>query len=186
MSHYRHTGIQVQTFKLVPFPEPQVPAIDITGRIARQGNLLSIHYSVQGDFENILLPAPSTSTRKHDLWKATCFEFFLAIKDQPGYWEFNLSPSSDWNVYAMDAYRQINMREEAAFHQFPFEFKKTDEELSLNISADLRPILQPEQILQIGITAIIQTKDGTETYWALAHPGTQADFHVREGFVIEL
>jgi hypothetical protein len=177
----------VREFRLVPFPEAEIPAVEITAKAARQGNLLSIHYSVQGDIGEIRLPARSGSpARKHDLWKATCFEFFLAVKDRPEYWEFNLSPSGDWNVYAMDGYRQVNMREESAYLQLPFEFTKMNNSLSLDAAVSLSQLFQPLQQLQIGITAIIQTVDGKETYWALAHPGAQADFHLKESFVLEL
>lgn len=180
----------MQTFRLIPFPANDLPQIQITGEIERIKKRLSIHYSVTGEIDSILLPALSDfPSRKHDLWKATCFEFFIAFKDQPGYWEFNLSPSGAWNVYAMDAYRQVNMREETGFPQLPFEFVNTDGGLSVDVSVDLSPILARDSILQIGITAILQTEDGNETYWALSHPGvptTQADFHLRESFAIEL
>ena len=177
----------MQPFKLIPFPAPKIPTIEITGEMARQGNLLSIRYSVTGDIETILLPEPSRPpARKHELWKATCFEFFIAEIAKPAYWEFNLSPSGDWNVYAMDAYRQVNMREEAAFQRLPFEFTQADRELSLAISVDLNPILQTKQALPVGIATIIETQDGTETYWALAHPDPQADFHMRESFTANL
>jgi hypothetical protein len=177
----------VREFRLIPFPAPKISAIEITGQVARQDNLLSIRYSVQGDIEDIRLPVRAESpARKHDLWKATCFEFFLAVKDRPEYWEFNLSPSGHWNVYAMDAYRQVNMREESAYSQLPFEFTKTNNALSLDAAVNLSQLFQPLQLLQIGITVIIQTVDGNQTYWALTHPGAQADFHLRESFVIEL
>jgi len=177
----------VQTLKLIPFPAAKIPALEITGKITWQGSLLSMQYSVIGEIEKILVPKPTDSAaRKHDLWKATCFEFFLAHKERLEYWECNLSPSGDWNLYAMDAYRQVNMREESAFSQLPFEFAKTKNELSLSTAVNLSRLLSPLQPLQIGITAIIQTADGNETYWALAHSGTQADFHLRESFVIEL
>ncbi|NTW09420.1 MAG: hypothetical protein HGA28_07620 [Anaerolineaceae bacterium] len=97
-----------------------------------------------------------------------------------------MSPSSDWNVYRMDAYRRVGFREETAFTQLPFLFKETENQLSLDISVDLDRILQPQQAVQVGIAAIIQTMDGQETYWALTHPGQQADFHLREGFILEL
>ena len=177
----------MQPFKLIPFPASKIPAIEITGQMARQGNLLSVRYSVTGNIETILLPEPSRlPDRKHELWKSTCFEFFIAEIAKPAYWEFNLSPSTDWNIYVIDAYRQVNMREEAAFQRLPFEFIKADGALSLAISVDLNPILQTKQALQVGITTIIQTKAGAETYWALAHPGEQADFHVRESFAADL
>jgi hypothetical protein len=174
-------------FELVPFPSGEILNITITGSAERKGNLLSIHYKVNGDVDLIIFPGTSKSpARKDDLWKATCFEFFLAISDQPGYWEFNMSPSGNWNAYKMDAYRQVNMREEPAFTGLPFEFKQNDNNCSINISVNLNPIIQPAHNLQIGLTAIIQTKDGSESYWALSHPGSQADFHLRESFTLSL
>jgi len=174
----------LKAFKLIPYPAENIPSIEITGTVTLQDNILSIHYSLHGEKNNILLPEPSISSRKHDLWRTTCFEFFIAPKDQSQYWEFNMSPSGNWNVYAMDAYRQVNMREEAAFTQLPFEFRKMNAEIFLDISVDLNPILQPESILGIGITTIIQTADSNESYWALAHPGQQADFHLRDSFIM--
>ena len=174
-------------FKLIPFPAPDIPAVSMTGTISLEGELLSLHYSLSGSIENVMLPPISSNpSRQDELWTSTCFEFFLAIKDQPGYWEFNLSSSGDWNVYRMEAYRRIGFREEAAISQLPFEFQKSSEGYSLDISVDLTPLLAPAHVLQMGVTAILQTYDGGETYWALSHPALQPDFHAREGFILLL
>jgi hypothetical protein len=188
--HTTETRTSVQTFRLIPFPSPHIPAIEIKGRIARLANRLTLHYSVRGAIEDIRIPAVSTCpARKNELWKATCFEFFIALKDQPRYWEFNLSPSGDWNVYGIEAYRQVNTQGETGFQKLPFEFLRTGQALSLGIVVDLNEILPPAPVLQIGIATVIQTQDGNETHWALAHPGASggvADFHLRDGFLIEL
>ena len=177
----------MQTFKLVPYPASNLPKIDITGEITREENQLSIRYEVTGDIKQIILPTLSASlARKDNLWKATCFEFFLATPGHPQYWEFNMSPSGDWNVYVMDSYRRVGFREEKVISRLPFKFRKTKNEVSLNISVNLTPIISASQSIQIGITAIIQTKDGNETYLALAHTGSQADFHLRESFIFSL
>lgn len=177
----------MQEFKLIPFPSDPVPNIKIGGEIIRSKNRFFIRYEMNGDIDQTLLSAKSSSpSRTDDLWKATCFEFFLAIPGQAGYWEFNMSPSGDWNVYKMDDYRRVGFREETAFTQLPFIFRQTEDKLSLDISMDLGPILQTQQTVQVGITAIIQTIDGNETYWALAHPGPRADFHLRESFIISV
>lgn len=97
-----------------------------------------------------------------------------------------MSPSRNWNVYVIDAYRQVNMREETEFTQLPFDFEITNEKMSINMSVDINPIIQPEMDLDIGIAAIIQKKDGGESYWALAHPTPQADFHTLESFILSL
>jgi hypothetical protein len=176
----------MQTFKLIPHPADKLPEIRVTGEIGRVENLLSLHFIVHGDVENLHLPTPSSSTRKNGLWEATCFEFFLAIPDLPNYWEFNISPSSEWNIYHMDAYRQVNMREETRISQLSFVFQKREDGYSLDVSVDLSPIIQAGQRIQLGIAAIIQTKNGNGTYWALLHPGRKADFHLRESFILDI
>ena len=38
----------------------------------------------------------------------------------------------------------------------------------------------------VGIAAVIKLAGGGLTYWALTHPGPQADFHRRDSFLVEL
>lgn len=175
------------SFKLTPYPAANLPHISIAGEIIRSGNKFLLRYEVTGAIDQILLSAKSSSpSRMDDLWKATCFEFFIAVPNQPEYWEFNMSPSGDWNIYKMDAYRRIGFREETAFTQLPFVFREMDNQLSLDISVDLSPLLMLQQKVQVAVTAIIQTVNGDESYWALAHPGSQADFHLRDSFILSL
>jgi hypothetical protein len=174
-----------QTFTLIPFPAPEIPAVSLTGTLSLDRNVLTLHYALVGNTEDVLLPPVSlTPSRKDELWKRTCFEFFLAIKDQPGYWEFNMSPSGDWNVYRMDAYRRVGFRVEIAISELPFEFKKELDNFLLETAVDLTGILRPQEELQMGIAAILQTKDGNETYWALTHPAPHPDFHLRDSFIL--
>ena len=177
----------MQVFNLIPFPSNTTPKISITGDIKRMENHLSVRYEMRGNVEQIAFPTRSElPTRKDDLWKTTCFELFLAIPDKPHYWEFNMSPSGDWNVYKMDAYRKIGFREEMSFEQIQFKARKDANEFVLSAYIDLNPLFEEDQILEGSMTAIIQTEDGNETYWAIKHPGEQADFHLRESFTIDL
>ena len=176
-----------QSFSLIPFSAPNIPNISITGEISLQKNIVNLHYSLTGNVEDIFLPTTSMNpSRRDELWKRTCFEFFLAIKDQPQYWEFNMSPSGDWNVYHMDAYRRVGFREETSIQRLPFEVRSEAGEFHLDALVDLHPILPPGQLLELGITTIIQTTDSNETYWALRHPAPFADFHLRESFILAL
>jgi hypothetical protein len=176
-----------QTFTLIPFPALAIPAISLTGTLSLDRNFLTLHYALAGNIEDVLLPPVSLApSRKDELWQGTCFEFFLAIKDQPGYWEFNMSPSGDWNVYRMDAYRRVGFQVETAISELSFVFKKELDNFLLETAVDLTAIIRPEEELQMGITAIIQTKDGNETYWALTHLAPHADFHLRDSFILPL
>ena len=175
------------SFSLVPFPASNIPNISITGEISLQNNITTLHYSLTGKIKDIFLPMTSANpSRKDELWKTTCFEFFLAIKDQPQYWEFNMSPAGNWNVYHMDAYRRNGFREEASIQQLQFEFAREANRFTLDAIVDLSPVILQARLLEVGITAIIQTTDGNVTYWALAHPALQADFHLRESFILGL
>lgn len=175
------------SYRLIPFEAPQIPAISLTGRVTLDNHALTVSYALTGEMESVLFPPVSAvPSRKDELWKGTCFEFFLGIKDQPGYWEFNISPSGDWNVYRMDAYRRIGFREERAISGLPFELRKESDGFLLEVSVDLISLLQGKAELQMGITAVIQVKGGGETYWALAHPAPYADFHLRESFILPL
>lgn len=174
-----------QSFSLQPFSTaPQ--QLQIQGKIARFANTLTIHYVLLGDLENIAIAAPSDfPTRQHNLWEDTCLEFFLGLKDSQGYWEFNLSPAGHWNVYRFDGYRQ-GMQEESALTTLPFSIQTSSDTLSLSLELDLEAMIPKDQALAVAITTVIKSKTGEVTYWALTHPGTEADFHRRDSFVLEL
>ncbi|NMG09458.1 DOMON-like domain-containing protein [Brasilonema sp. UFV-L1] len=173
-----------QTFSLQPFPIAEIPNLKITGNIARQANQLTIHYALAGNLKEIVIATPSDKpARKHELWKDTCFEFFLGVKNSHRYWEFNLSPAGHWNVYRFDGYRQ-GMQEETAFTTLPFNVQRLSDSLAVVLNMNLDQIVSAEQVIEVGITTVIKHKDGEVSYWALTHPGTEADFHRRDSFMI--
>lgn len=43
--------------------------------------------------------------REDELWTGNCLELFLRKKDSSEYYEFNLSPRNQWNLYHFDDYR---------------------------------------------------------------------------------
>jgi hypothetical protein len=176
-----------QSFSLQPFPTTgQIPDLKIAGNITRNDNQLTIEYMLSGDIKKVAITPPSeTPSRKHQLWQDTCFEFFIGIKNSPKYWEFNLSPAGDWNVYRFDGYRQ-GMQEEAALITLPFIVQQQADSLELTLDFDLDKIIPVEQTLEVAITTVIKHKDGEVTYWALTHQGTEADFHRRDSFILEL
>ena len=173
-------------FSLTPFSLSDSPQITIHGTVNRQRNKFSFSYIVSGTIEEIFFPPPiANPARKDDLWKTTCFEFFIAVKSSPRYWEFNLSPSGEWNAYLMDAYRQVNMREEMRVQQVQFSVQKEAECFYLEGDLDLSACIAEGSLIEVGIAGVIKTNDGRESFWALTHPQTAADFHVRNNFILE-
>lgn len=174
-------------FSLQPFPQTRPPAdFKISGEIARRPHSLAIGYNLRGPLAELLIPAPADlPARQHGLWQETCFEFFLGVKQAPGYWEFNLSPAGHWNVYRFAGYRQ-KMAEETAFTSLALRVRHRWDSLRLALELEVDRIVAADQPLEIGLAAVIKGRDGGLTYWALTHPGPQADFHRREAFLVEL
>jgi hypothetical protein len=173
-----------QIFSLQPFTQ-QSTDLEVIGTVARRANVLTLSYSLLGDLSTIEIPAATSPDRQRHLWETTCFEFFLSMKNDQQYWEFNLSPAGHWNVYRFDEYRQ-GMKEETAFTAMPFSIQAEPDALSLALKLNLSSMVSATQILEMAIATVVKHKDGTLSYWALKHPGKEPDFHRREAFMIQL
>jgi hypothetical protein len=174
-----------QAFCLQPFVSLEID-LQISGNIAINGSNLVIHYQVLGDLSQIVIPHSSNlPTRQNQLWQETCFELFLGVEHSPIYWEFNLSPNGNWNVYRFDNYRQ-GMVEEVAIKLLPFSFQEKANSLLLDLEFDLGKLIPPNAPLEASITSVIKFKDQSLSYWAINHCGKEADFHQRNSFSIRL
>jgi hypothetical protein len=174
-------------FALRPFStESNLPQIEINGRVNRKDNVLSIEYQLFGDLNSISIAPPANPpSRQFHLWEATCFEFFIGIPGDANYWEFNLSPSGDWAIFALDDYRQ-GLRDETAFTSLPFKVDRYPNYITLSLEFDLSELVFLEQDLEMSVTTVIKSSQNELSYWAITHSGKEADFHLRDSFVIKI
>jgi len=173
------------SFALRSFAPPPA-SLALTGSVRRDGDLLSFHYRLE-DPEGLVLVPPATATprRRDELWITTCFEFFLAEPGTGPYWEVNLAPSGDWNFYRLSSYRQ-GLAPEPAISALPFAVEHEGGGLDLAVTLDLGALPLVGRPLELAVTAVVELQDGEILYWALRHPGEQADFHRREGFGLRI
>ncbi len=73
---------------------------------SRSPGILTLWYTVTGDLDALVIPAPVPERRVDELWKSTCFELFLKPLDSSSYLELNFSPSSQWAAYEFAGYRE--------------------------------------------------------------------------------
>jgi hypothetical protein len=175
----------IRRFSLKPFRgEGTRSEIKITGSIGRRANLLSASCALLGNLSELAIPAAEASpTRRDRLWEETCLEFLLGVTDSERYWEFNLSPSGDWNVYRFTSRRE-GMREEPAFASLPFGIRREPEALRVSLDLDIGKIIPARKDMEIAVAAVLKTVKGRTSHWALAHFGPRPDFHRRDGFLI--
>jgi hypothetical protein len=175
-----------QDFALQPWQSLTLPAVRIDGWVDRTADRLEIYYRVVGALDQLLIPAPSQPpSRRFGLWEATCLEFFLAPVGAKHYWEFNLSPNGDWNVFQLQDYRQ-GLQDAALVQNLPFQVDRQAQQLTLSLAMDLSGLVNSSVPLAAAITAVLQDRAGVCSYWALCHPGPEADFHRRDGFTVKL
>ncbi len=189
-----------QSFVLQPFQSGDVPPEPITagsaspgaglvlnGRIRCRGGALELCLHLGGDLASVVLPESSSRPeRRDDLWRSTCFELFLAAEGQPVYREVNLSPAGHWNVYRFCSYRR-GMETEPSLRVLPFAFRSVPGALELELAWPLPVDLRSSpSALEAGVCAVIEQHQGQLSYWAVTHPGTEADFHRRDALVLRL
>ena len=172
---------------LTPFESADwLGAFCLDAQVWRQARSLRIRYQLQGPIDALVLPdLADQRCRLDDLWKGTCFEAFLAVAGSLPYWEINLSPTGDWNVYHLSGYRH-NLEPELAFESLPFTSHRTTSTFQLDVGVDLGPIGPGRLTLEVALAAVIEHRSGALSHWALAHPGERADFHHRGGFTLRL
>jgi hypothetical protein len=184
-------------FKLQPHPQSppsKVAAVEVECIFSDDDILIT--YVVSGSEELVIPPGLGTE-RADDLWKTTCFELFLRADGAEPYLEFNFSPSSQWAAYRFATHR-------AGRSDFPVQVPPhidssgwshielpggitggdAGARFAVKVALDLSDI--PPAAHRMGLSAIIEEAGSRKSYWALAHPPGEPDFHHPACFAAQL
>lgn len=172
--------------QLLAFEHQASLPIDIhcTGKTVGQ-SAIDICFNLHGDLANILFDPPVENHQRTDnLWQRTCFELFVKNDNDPNYWEYNLSPSGNWAIYGFSNYRQGKFDELSIANPVITTNGETHQ-FTLNCQLPLPAALTGKN-LKIGLSAVVQDKNGDIYYYALEHTRKQADFHAAESFTLTI
>ena len=178
----------------------------ITVDVARAKSSLVLRYIVTGNISALRIPARAQPARTDELWKHTCFELFVRRRPSPApphkggakskddqgegpsraqgreYFEFNLSPSTQWAAYSFTDYRN-GMAPLEDIAPPKIETNANNSTLELSAMIDVRNL---SGALSLGLSAVIEETSGARSYWALRHPKGKADFHHSDCFALTL
>lgn len=171
-----------RSVSLVPHPQSPprgIHGIDVRWFETGEGRLV-LRWLVKG-VEALAVPGFAGKGRGEDLWQTTCGELFLKDREGAGYREFNFSPSERWAAYRFDSYRQ-GMRDEDVP---PPEVSSEGGQFLFVLTALFDASVLAGSDLA-GLSAVIEEKDGTKSYWAIAHPAGKPDFHDPACFALPL
>jgi hypothetical protein len=141
----------------------------------------NIWFCVGAPAGRFVIPEPAEPVRAEDLWQTTCFEAFLRIPGADAYREWNFAPSGKWAAYDFTSHREGRSDADVAAPYIRVEDNLTWWALGATIAVDAGAVWA------LGLSAILEEKDGTKSYWALAHPpGGKPDFHAADCFAASL
>lgn len=164
---------------LIPHPAspPTDPELKVWTNVEHAASLAAvattnIWFGVGAPAARFVIPEPMESGRADDLWQTTCFEAFLSGPGDDAYREWNFAPSGQWAAYDFTGYRagKADADVTAPYIRMEDNFTWWALGATIAVAADIR--------WQLGMSAILEEKDGTKSYWALAHPDCdKPDFH---------
>jgi hypothetical protein len=142
----------------------------------------NIWFGVGAPAARFVIPPLSEPWRADELWRTTCFEAFLRAAGDEAYCEWNFAPSGNWAAYGFSKYREDMTRAEVGS---PPYIRMEDNFTWWTVGATIA--VDAEKAWHLGLSAVLEEKDGTKSYWALAHPpGDKPDFHHPDCFVAKL
>ncbi|MBU1567307.1 MAG: DOMON-like domain-containing protein [Proteobacteria bacterium] len=174
-------------FQLRPFaPVRDSHGFCFGGSLHRLPGVLAIEYRLEGDLRSVVWPAPCAAiSRRHDLWRQTCFEIFFGIPGESAYWEVNLGPGGCWNLYHFTDYRQ-GMHEDASVDRLTCHMARDGDTFSLACRINVKKIVPDCLGLEVGAAGVVFDTTGAVSYWAIDHLEAMPDFHIRKSFLIVL
>ncbi|MEO5972801.1 MAG: DOMON-like domain-containing protein [Sphingomicrobium sp.] len=175
-------------FQLVPHPTtpPAASALKLWANVDHVASLgavatTNIWFGVGAPVDRFVIPRLSEPWRADELWRTTCFEAFLRPAGADSYREWNFAPTGNWAAYDFAACRDGMTRAEIGSPPYiRMEDNFTWWTVGATIAADA------SQHWQLGLSAVLEEKDGAKSFWALAHPPGAPDFHHPDCFAAQL
>jgi len=164
-----------------------IAADRIEVEIARpSADILALSYVVRGRISDIRLPPVSEPLRGDDLWRHTCFEAFVCAASGAAYYEFNFAPSTQWAAYRFSGYRSgMAVATETGAPAIAVESRPDCYTLQASLALDRLSGLPRAAPWRLGLSALIEDRNGRMSWWALAHPSGKPDFHHADSFTYE-
>ena len=175
-------------FTLEPHPTsaPASPPFKVWATVDHIASLglvatTNIWFGVGAPADRFVIPKLSEPWRADELWRTTCFEAFLQPVGAEFYREWNFAPSGNWAAYDFSRHRQDMARAEVGS---PPYIRMEDNFTWWTVGATFA--VDAAQKWRLGLSAVLEEKNGHKSYWALAHPAEQPDFHHPDCFAAQL
>jgi hypothetical protein len=159
---------------------PPALALALEARPVGGARYLALDFRLEGEVSRLRFG--SLRGRQDGLWQHTCFEAFLAPVGAPGYLELNFTPSGAWAAYEFGA-RRLGMQTLDLPQPPAIAAQRDGQRLDLTVQFSLP---RRAAAWRLGLAAVLEDELGAMSYWALAHGGSEPDFHDPAGFRLDI
>jgi len=169
-----------------PTTPPTISGLKVWATVEHAASLAAvattnIWFGIGAPADKFVIPEVVAPSRVADLWKTTCFEAFLRALGEDSYREWNFAPSGEWAAYDFSSTRAGMTEAEAADPYIRMEDNLTWWGLGASVA------VPADTNWELGLSAVLEEKNGTKSYWALVHPSMEKpDFHDPGCFVAHL
>ncbi len=175
-------------FNLIQHPAspPTDPELKVWANVEHAASLAAvattnIWFGVGAPAARFVIPEPAETERADELWKTTCFEAFLRPLGQ------EQLPRVEFCAVGCSGRLTISPQPVPAWPRAKRPIRISGVEDNLTWWALGAAIAVPADTnWELGLSAVLEEKDGTKSYWALAHTGDKPDFHDPGCFVARL
>jgi hypothetical protein len=163
-----------------------VRSLEVRGSRGAHGQL-RFRWKLTADLSQLRVPPLASPARADRLWEHTCFEVFLSPSGSRHYRELNFSPSGAWAAYSFSGYRE-DMTPLVLPRPPEAHWSRAPGFLELSVRLDLDDLLPDAAGVPVrcSMAAVVEDTGWRLSYWALAHPPGEPDFHNRQGFWLKL
>ena len=162
-------------------PYSKKTELSIEGILTLSSNKIYLHFRISGALKNYQFPQKDILKRANELWKATCFELFLANSKIQSYYEINISSMLHWNVYSLKKYR-AEPKEFIIFSKPFIEIREGDQSYKIDFELECKELYLAE-FDQYNLAVILLNMENKREFWTLNPVGESPDFHNRDGFI---
>lgn len=152
--------------------------------LVRDAQGLQCSYALTGDLEALRIASPGPGVFADGLWKHTCFEAFLKPVDMTGYVELNFAPSRCWAAYAFRDTREPTDWRPTALPAIDVCRTGRTLHLTAQVPPPMLGVAADASVVLVGLSAVVETRDGDLSYWALRHVAGRPDFHHPHAFAL--
>ena len=151
-------------------------------KITIRHNQLMLDYQILGDLSHYHFPQKTKQERADELWKETTFELFIAPLNSDEYWEINISPSTQWNMYHFTSYKE-GMKASNIISLPSIKTYEYQNEYRLSFKSII-PKEYFDRVFSINLCVILLDQKGERHFYSIERRKRLPDFHDRDTFFL--